>query len=56
MSHQEFIELVSKMRSLQKAYFRTRDREILTQSKAAEAAVDREIREMTSPHKQTSLF
>lgn len=52
---QEFIAAVTKMRSLQKQYFKSRDPDILKQSKAAEVEVDRAIQEFTS-HKQTSLF
>lgn len=52
---EDFINKVAEMRSLQKQYFKSRSPEILKQSKAAEAAVDKAIREFTS-HKQPSLF
>jgi hypothetical protein len=52
---QEFIAAVEQMRSLQRQYFKSRNPEILKQSKAAEAVVDKAIQEFTS-HKQTSLF
>ncbi len=52
----EFVSLVATMRSLQKQYFKSRDMDILRQSKAAELAVDRAIQEFTSTSKQTSLF
>jgi hypothetical protein len=55
MTRQEFIELVAKMRSLQKQYFKSKSIDILRQSKAAELEVDQAIQEFTS-HKQTSLF
>lgn len=55
MTRQEFIELVAKMRSLQKQYFKSKSIDILRQSKAAELEVDKAIQEFTS-HKQTSLF
>lgn len=43
MKPQEFFELVSKMRDLQKQYFATRDRQILQQSKQVERQIDEEI-------------
>lgn len=56
MTRQEFIELVAKMRSLQKQYFKTKSIDILRQSKAAELEVDQAIQEFTSTSKQQSLF
>lgn len=56
MTHQEFIAAVEHMRSLQKQYFKSRDMDILRQSKAAELAVDKAIQEFTATSKQTSLF
>lgn len=55
MTHQEFVAAVEQMRSLQRQYFKSRDMDILHQSKAAELQVDRAIQEFTS-HKQQSLF
>jgi hypothetical protein len=55
MTHQEFIAAVKQMRSLQKQYFKSRNMDILRESKAAEVAVDKAIQEFTS-HKQTSLL
>lgn len=40
MTESEFRELVAKMRSAQKAYFRTRSLDALDQSKRLERAVD----------------
>ena len=56
MTHQEFISLVAKMRSLQKAYFRDRNRSTLDQCKFIEREVDRELEKLLSPAQQTSLF
>ena len=55
MTHQEFVSLVANMRSLQREYFKSRNIDILRQSKAAELEVDRAIQEFIH-HKQTSLF
>lgn len=59
MTHQEFekfVAAVEHMRSLQKQYFKSRDMDILRQSKAAELAVDKAIQEFTATSKQQSLF
>ena len=56
MSTSEFIALVAEMRSLQKQYFKSRNVDILRQSKAAELVVDRAIQEFQSTSKQHSLF
>ena len=56
MTHQEFISLVAKMRSLQKAYFRDRNRSTLDQCKFIEREVDHELEKLLSPAQQTSLF
>lgn len=48
----DFDRAVIEMRNLQKAYFKTRDRDILEQSKAAERKVDNYIKQKTDP----SLF
>ena len=47
-----FVVMVFEMRNLQKAYFRTRDKDILQQSKEAERKVDAYIKQKTDP----SLF
>lgn len=49
----ELIQAVKLMRELQKKYFRTRDREVLSQSKEAEKRVDAIITELT---KEKGLF
>jgi hypothetical protein len=41
----EFRRLVSEMRRLQKEYFRTRNMAVLEQSKVAEKAVDKALRD-----------
>lgn len=43
MNETDFRALVKRMRAEQKLYFRTRDRNVLEASKAAERAVDAEI-------------
>lgn len=43
MNAREFFELVAEMRTAQKEYFRTRDRQSLARSKSVEALVDSEI-------------
>lgn len=43
MKSKEFFDLVSRMRTVQKEYFKTRDKMILGESKALEFMVDREI-------------
>ena len=53
---ENFISLVAEMRSLQKEYFKSRNPDILRQSKAAEAQVDKAIQGFTSTSKQQSLF
>jgi hypothetical protein len=55
MTEREFYDLVYTMRSLQKQYFKSRNIDILRQSKAAELAVDKAIQEFIH-HKQQSLF
>jgi hypothetical protein len=39
----ELAELVDRMRSAQKEYFKTRNKEVLARSKALEREVDRQI-------------
>ena len=46
MNSLEFVLMVQKMRSLQKTYFKTRDKNVLLQSKDAERKVDSCISEM----------
>lgn len=48
----EFEKLVQDMRKAQKAYFATRDKKILDQSKALERKVDEYLKNLNSP----SLF
>lgn len=56
MTHQEFVAAVAKMRSLQKEYFRDRNRSTLDQCKFIEREVDRELEKLLSPVQQTTLF
>lgn len=44
MTHEDFVELVKKMREEQKRYFKLRDSAALTRSKIAEREVDQAIR------------
>ena len=46
MNSFEFVFMVQEMRSLQKTYFKTRDKDVLLKSKAAERKVDSCISEM----------
>lgn len=55
MTPTQFYDLVRRMRTAQREYFRTRSREILTQSKALEAQVDKELLR-ASQSNQPSLF
>jgi len=45
MKDEEFYDLVSRMRSAQKEYFRTRDANVLNESKRLEKEVDNAIKE-----------
>jgi hypothetical protein len=56
MTHDEFVAAVAKMRSLQKEYFRDRNRSTLDQCKFIEREVDRELEKLLSPVQQTTLF
>ena len=56
MTHNEFIAKVAEMRSLQKEYFRDRDRSILDRCKFLEKEVDLELKKLLSPITQTTLF
>lgn len=49
LSEREFIDLVSRMRELQREYFRTRDRSTLVRSKDLERQVDAHIKAVTQP-------
>lgn len=44
----EFIQAVSTMRDRQKQYFKTRDKEVLVQSKSAEHEVDSLLRRIAA--------
>jgi len=50
MSPQQFIDLVCRMRSAQKQYFRTRSLADLDESKILERQVDQALREITNPY------
>lgn len=50
MSPQQFIDLVCRMRSAQKQYFRTRSYGDLDESKKLEREVDQALREITNPY------
>lgn len=56
MKPQEFIELVAKMRSAQKAYFRTRNYADLDLSKQLERQVDNALRQQAEDDTQYNLF
>ena len=52
----EFADIVSKMRSLQKDYFRTKDANVLKESKKAEKEVDTILEKLEEYKKGASLF
>lgn len=56
MTFMEFAELVCKMRTAQKSYFRTRSYADLDNSKILERQVDNALREISNPQNQFSLF
>lgn len=56
MTTKDFIDLVCRMRSAQKQYFRTRSLADLDESKRLERDVDKALREISSPSNQMSLF
>lgn len=56
MSPQQFIDLVCRMRSAQKQYFRTRSYADLDESKKLEREVDQALRDFSAPKDQMSLF
>lgn len=55
MSTQQFIDLVCRMRTAQKAYFRTRSYGDLEESKKLEQEVDKALREFTNPYGHLAL-
>lgn len=56
MTFKDFAELVCRMRTAQKAYFRTRSYFDLDESKKLERQVDNALREISEPQNQLSLF
>lgn len=56
MSTQQFIDLVCRMRSAQKQYFRTRSYADLDESKKLEREVDQALRDFSNPKDQISIF
>lgn len=56
MTPQQFIDLVCRMRSAQKAYSRTRYMSDLELSKTLEALVDQALRDFSNPQNQLQLF
>ena len=56
MTFKEFAELVCRMRTAQKSYFRTRCYTVLDNSKILERQVDDAIREISEQQNQLSLF
>lgn len=56
MTYKDFVELVCRLRTAQKRYFRTRRYEDLDNSKILERQVDNTLRELSEPQNQLSLF
>ena len=56
MSTQQFVDLVCRMRSAQRQYFRTHSYTDLDESKKLEREVDQALREISKPYNQLSLF
>lgn len=56
MTPQQFINLVCRMRSAQKQYFRTRSYGDLDENKKLEREVDQALRDFSNPNGQMSLF
>lgn len=56
MTPQQFIDLVCKMRTAQKQYFRTRLHDDMEQAKQLERQVDQALRDFSNPKDQLSLF
>lgn len=52
----EFVELVRLMRDKQKWYFKTRDRQILVESKRLEEQVDRMLERLAPSDRQLMLY
>ena len=55
MRFEDFVSLVSEMRSMQKAYFKTRDKEVLFESKRLEGLVDKTIKNLSVQKVQLKL-
>jgi hypothetical protein len=49
-----FLEVVSQMRSTQKEYFRTREKDVLIKSKQLESQVDKFINDFNSQNLNTN--
>ena len=56
MNFKDFADLVCRMRTAQKSYFRTRSYSDLDNSKILERQVDNALREISVPQNQLSLF
>ena len=56
MSPQQFSDLVCRMRTAQKQYFRTRSYADLDESKKLEREVDQALRDFSNPQNQLQLF
>ena len=56
MNFKDFADLVCRMRTAQKSYFRTRSYSDLDNSKILERQVDDALREISKPQNQLSLF
>lgn len=56
MTPQQFIDLVCRMRSAQKQYFRTRSYGDLEESKKLEREVDQALRDFSNPTVLVPLF
>ena len=56
MNQQEFEAKVAQMRQAQKNYFATKDRAYLTESKALEREIDKELEARKNPDTQKGLF
>ena len=56
MTPQQFIDLVCRMRTAQKQYFRTRHCDDLDESRKLEREVDQALRDFSNPQNQLSIF
>lgn len=56
MNWEEFAKKVERMRSLQKEFFKTRDANVLKESKTAEREVDKALLDIEEEKKGLSLF